>query len=148
MLEFQVLALTGQSLIASLLACTCSYLLVQSKAGSERVVPHSPRAEAPTSRTSPINSFQFYGLAVQVDSAHQPVRRYGAMVRQIAALGANTVLLSVNGRQALPDLPASGRTKTRASPCGTPWLVKRSMPQPAPASQYVYLPDGISRRTK
>lgn len=91
--------MTGQSVIASLLACTCSYLLVQSKSGSERVVPHGPRAEAATSPTSPINSFQFYGLAIQVDSSHQPVRRYGAMVRQIAALGANTVLFSVNGYQ-------------------------------------------------
>lgn len=42
---------------------------------------------------------EFFGLAIQVDSSHKPVERYGRMIHEIADLGANSVLFSVNGYQ-------------------------------------------------
>lgn len=51
------------------------------------------------SRSIRIRPQTFFGLAVQVNSSYRPVERYGSMIREIAATGANTVLFSVNGYQ-------------------------------------------------
>ncbi|HEY3244879.1 MAG TPA: hypothetical protein VGM03_16180 [Phycisphaerae bacterium] len=58
----------------------------------------SANEHAATSR--PISTERvMHGMAIQVDSNYQPVERYGALIREIAELGADTVLLSTNGYQ-------------------------------------------------
>jgi hypothetical protein len=60
-------------------------------------IPVSSSAAA-TSRpvsTSPV----MHGMAIQVDSNYMAVERYGELIRQVADLGADTVLLSTNAYQ-------------------------------------------------
>ena len=92
----ELLLMNANRLAAAVLACAVTYALVRSERASEP-------AAAPVrqgTRLSQIARPEYYGLAIQVDSSYRPVERYGAMLREIAALGANTVLLSVNGYQA------------------------------------------------
>ncbi len=57
----------------------------------------------------------YRGLAIQVDTSHRPLQRYGPMVRQIADLGADTVLFSVNAYQT-----DAGATDIHVDPRKTP----------------------------
>ncbi len=88
--------MNANRLAAAVLACAVTYALVQSERASEPAAPPVRQGMRLTQIAGP----EYYGLAIQVDSSYRPVERYGALVREIAALGANSVLLSVNGYQA------------------------------------------------
>src|SRR6185295_3678456 len=40
---------------------------------------------------------QYRGLCLQLNDAHNPIEMYSPLIREIAALGANAILLSVDG---------------------------------------------------
>ena len=88
--------MNANCLAAAVLASALTYALVRSERASEPAAPPVRQGM----RSSQIAGPEYYGMAIQVDSSYRPVERYGAMVREIAALGANSVLLSVNGYQA------------------------------------------------
>ncbi len=56
-----------------------------------------PAASAPAERLAQSDRVPWRGLAIQVASGHRPLETYGPLLDEIAALGANTVLLSVAG---------------------------------------------------
>ncbi len=60
----------------------------------------APAPQATTTPASPSEPFGYVpwrGLSIQVASGYKPVETYGRVLDEIAALGANTVLLSVAG---------------------------------------------------
>ncbi|MCG3136384.1 MAG: hypothetical protein HJJLKODD_00216 [Phycisphaerae bacterium] len=66
-------------------------------------------------------ALDIFGLAIQVDSSYMPVERYGTLIREVAALGANSVLLSVNGYQENAG-SAIIYTDPEKTPTDTQWL--------------------------
>lgn len=62
---------------------------------SEPAQPPAPRAAQETPASG--GTVPWRGMAVQVASGYKPVETYGALLEQIAGLGANAVLLSVAG---------------------------------------------------
>ncbi len=66
----------------------------------ESSTPSEPRRSAPAPASRPAASDAVMrGVAVQVDSNYKPIERFGQLIREVAALGADTVLLSVNAYQ-------------------------------------------------
>lgn len=61
--------------------------------------PQSTGPQAAAAATGEIkpSTADYRGLAIQVASGYKPVETYGALLREITALGANSVLLSVAG---------------------------------------------------
>lgn len=57
------------------------------------------RVDAEVSEGPSSGAFEYFGLAIQVDSSYKPVERYGQMIREVAELGVNSLLFSVNGYQ-------------------------------------------------
>jgi hypothetical protein len=62
---------------------------------AESVVPPAPTP--PPEMTTDGRALPYRGLAIQVASGYQPLETYGPLLDEVAALGANTALLSVAG---------------------------------------------------
>lgn len=105
---------------ALVLACLCAYLLVQTRSPVIEDRPSGARVAGAAARAAAIPPYAYFGLAVQVDSAYEPVERYGAMVREVAGLGANAVLFSVNGYQANAGATRI-ETDSRRTPTDAQW---------------------------
>ena len=54
-------------------------------------------APTPSADFGPCTTLAYRGLAIQVASGYKPSETYGPLLKEIAELGANTVLLSVSG---------------------------------------------------
>jgi hypothetical protein len=57
----------------------------------------SQSEKAPRAAAVPVGTESYRGLAIQVASGYKPVETYGPLLKEIAGLGANAVLLSVAG---------------------------------------------------
>jgi len=62
--------------------------------GSSAPLPETATS-APSSRAV-LAGGPFYGMAIQVDTAHRTVELFTPLIKQVAGLGADTVMLSVN----------------------------------------------------
>ncbi len=70
-----------------LLACCCERLCAQDASRPARAATSSAVVE------------RYYGLAIQVDTDYKPVEKFGPLIREVAALGCDTVLLGADAYQ-------------------------------------------------
>lgn len=97
--------------VAMLLACGLAFLLLRSRdVPAPREVGTGSVAVQPPSLVPAYN-----GVAIQVQVAQGAAKCYGRMVREIAELGANTVLFSIDGYQ-----EHAGSTEVETEPAKTP----------------------------
>jgi len=74
-------------------ALAAGYWLTQ----SPRPPAPGPSAPADTPQRVEIRRMgPFHGMAIQAASAYQPVERYGKLIAEVAELGADTLILSVD----------------------------------------------------
>jgi len=75
----------------------------------------------PLRRGLPSPDPPYHGVAIQVYSADNAVARYGQMIREIAALGADTVMFSLDGFQKHVE-STDIRTDPKRTPTDDEWL--------------------------
>lgn len=68
--------------------------VVHAEVPADRSATSSKRSSG--SVTSPVH---YHGLAIQVDTSNKPVEMFGPLIREVAALGANTVLIGADAYQ-------------------------------------------------
>jgi len=79
---------------------TAAYLVKRPQARQPTSRPLSVVAEPAGRPYSAIPSgAPYHGFAIQINTSHEPLKRYGPLLREIADLGADTVLFSTAGYQ-------------------------------------------------
>lgn len=68
-------------------------------AGAQAAGPSADGDETAPTRQTVASKLPYHGLAIQLHPIGDPVTVYGSLIREVADLGADTVLLSVNGYQ-------------------------------------------------